>query len=108
MRTFIKILAYGLLAILLIPVLAVVLSVVISLSPFLLAIMIVWGLVRLCSRGETTTIRERVDPEDSRMIQEMYHGFNRMDERVEALETILLDRPTVARKARRREHRTTV
>jgi len=106
-RTFIKILAYGLLAILLIPVLAVVLSVVLSLSPLLLAILIVWGLVRLCSR-EAPASREPVNTEESRMIQEMYHGFNRMDERVEALETILLDRPTVARTARRREHRTTV
>ena len=107
MRTFIKILAYAVLAILLIPVLAVALSVVISLSPFLLAILLVWGLVRLCSR-ETPTAREPVNTEESRMIQEMYHGFNRMDERVEALETILLDRPTVARRARRREHSTVV
>ena len=65
MRTFLKILAYGLLAILLIPVLAVVLTVVLSLSPFLLAILIVWGLVRLCSRNEVTAIRERTDPEES-------------------------------------------
>jgi phage shock protein B len=107
-RTLIKILAYGLLAILLIPVLAVVLSVLVSLSPFLLAIAIVWGLVRLCSRSEATPIRDRANPEESRMIQEMYHGFNRMAERVEALETILLDRPPVARRARRRDHSTVV
>jgi phage shock protein B len=68
----------------------------------------VWGLIRLCSPGETTVVRDRVNPEESRMIQEMYHGFNRMAERVEALETILLDRPPVARRARRRDHSTIV
>lgn len=37
----------------------------------------------------------RSNPEESRneakMIQELYHGFSRMEERVEALETLLLD-----------------
>jgi phage shock protein B len=30
--------------------------------------------------------------EDSRMIQETYRGLSRLEERIEALETILLDR----------------
>jgi phage shock protein B len=30
--------------------------------------------------------------EEAKMIQEMYQGFSRMEERVEALETIILDR----------------
>lgn len=29
--------------------------------------------------------------EEARMIQEIYHGLNRMEDRVEALETLLLD-----------------
>ena len=31
------------------------------------------------------------DPEQTRMIQEIYHGLERMEQRVEALETILFD-----------------
>ena len=34
----------------------------------------------------------RDQAEDSRMIQEIYQGLSRMEARVEALETILLDR----------------
>jgi len=33
-----------------------------------------------------------VDAEEARMIQEMYQGLSRMEKRVEALETILLDK----------------
>ena len=35
--------------------------------------------------------------EDSKIIQEIYQGLSRMEERVEALETILLDREKRAR-----------
>lgn len=31
------------------------------------------------------------DPEQTRMIQEIYHGLERMEHRIEALETILFD-----------------
>ncbi len=31
------------------------------------------------------------DPEQTRMIQEIYHGLERMEHRVESLETILFD-----------------
>lgn len=31
------------------------------------------------------------DPEQTRMIQEIYHGLERMENRIEALETILFD-----------------
>ena len=34
--------------------------------------------------------RELAD-EESKMIQEIYQGFSRMEERIEALETIILD-----------------
>ncbi len=33
------------------------------------------------------------DQEETRMIQEIHRGLNRLEERVEALETLLLDRP---------------
>ncbi len=38
------------------------------------------------------------DPEQTRMIQEIYHGLERMEQRIEALETILFD-------ASKKEHR---
>ena len=33
--------------------------------------------------------------DDTRLIQEMYHGFIKMEERVEALETLLLEQSTL-------------
>ena len=33
-----------------------------------------------------------MEPDETRMMQEIYHGLSRMEKRVEALETILLDR----------------
>jgi phage shock protein B len=35
---------------------------------------------------------QRLQAEEARMIQEIYQGLSRMQERVEALETIILDR----------------
>jgi len=35
---------------------------------------------------------QRLQAEEARMIQEMYQGLSRMEERMEALETIILDR----------------
>ena len=32
------------------------------------------------------------DPEETRLIQELYQGLERMEQRIEALETILLER----------------
>ena len=40
--------------------------------------------------------------EDSKIIQEIYQGLSRMEERVEALETILLDREKEDRKYEQR------
>ena len=37
-------------------------------------------------RGATT------DPNETKLIQDIYHGLLKMEERVEALETLLLDR----------------
>jgi len=34
---------------------------------------------------------QKVEAEEARMIQEIYQGLSRMEERVEALETIILD-----------------
>ena len=42
--------------------------------------------------GESTKQGRRVQSEETRMMQEIYHGLSKMEKRVEALETILLDR----------------
>jgi len=44
--------------------------------------------------------RDRLSAEESRLMQEVYHGLSRLEERVEALETILMDRTTEAPRER--------
>ncbi len=43
-------------------------------------------------KGELSRKGQRLQSEEARMIQEIYQGLSRMQERVEALETIILDR----------------
>ena len=43
-------------------------------------------------KGGLSRKGQRLQAEEARMIQEMYQGLSRMQERVEALETIILDR----------------
>jgi len=43
-------------------------------------------------KGGVSRKGQRFESEEARMIQEMYRGLSRMEERVEALETIVLDR----------------
>lgn len=58
----------------------------------LLALRIVQGKPRI--RGEAGIGARETDLEDSRIMQELYHSLSRMEERIEALETLLLERPT--------------
>jgi phage shock protein B len=53
--------------------------------------------IKLFSGGISRTDRKQ-QAEETKMIQEIYQGLSRMDERVEALETILLDRDGKERK----------
>jgi hypothetical protein len=62
----------------------IVLALAIIGSTILMAIKILKG--GLSRKGQ------RLQAEETRMIQEMYQGLSRMEERVEALETIILDR----------------
>ena len=48
-------------------------------------------IIRLFKGGISRTDRKK-QAEETRMIQEIYQGLSRMEERVETLETILLDR----------------
>ena len=43
-------------------------------------------------KGELSRKGQKLQAEEARMIQEIYQGLSRMQERVEALETIILDR----------------
>ena len=43
-------------------------------------------------KGGLSRKGQRLQAEEARMIQEIYQGLSRMQERVEALETIILDR----------------
>lgn len=52
-------------------------------------------------RGDTSKNRERLDAEESRVMQELYRGLSRLEERVESLETILLDRAGRSRAGRK-------
>ena len=43
-------------------------------------------------KGELSRKGQKVQAQEAGMIQEIYQGLSRMEERVEALETIILDR----------------
>ena len=45
----------------------------------------------------------KLDTDETRLMQEIYQGLSRMEERVEALETILLDREQNKKGKERRE-----
>jgi len=50
---------------------------------------VAWTVVRLTTGGRTN---RAANADDSRAIQEMYQGLSRMERRIEALETLLLER----------------
>ena len=43
-------------------------------------------------KGGVSRKQQQLDAEEAKMIQEIYQGLTRMEERVESLETILIDR----------------
>lgn len=70
-----------------------------GLLPLLLLALLVlglWAALRREPPPETarrrTTATGSYDPEESRLIQDLYRGFSRIEKRIEALETILLER----------------
>lgn len=50
---------------------------------------IAWTIVSLISGRRRAP---QASEDESRMIQEIYHGLNKMEQRVETLETLLLER----------------
>ena len=63
-------------------------SIIIMLAIIPVAILLI---IRLFKGGISRTDRKK-QADEARMIQEIYQGLSRMEERVETLETILLDR----------------
>jgi phage shock protein B len=60
-----------------------------------LAIAVICGTILMAIKlrqGGVTRKDQKTETEEARMIQEIYHGLSRMESRVEALETILMDR----------------
>ena len=60
-----------------------------------LALAIIGGTILIAIKilkGGVSRKSQRYQAEEARMIQEIYQGLSRMEERVESLETILLDR----------------
>jgi hypothetical protein len=43
-------------------------------------------------KGGATPKGQKFQAEEAKMVQEIYQGLSRMEERIEALETIILDR----------------
>ena len=78
-----------------------VLIVAIVFGGIVLAIAIIGSTIAMVIKilkGGISRKGQRFETEEAKMIQEMYHGLSRMEERVEALETIILDREGKDRK----------
>ena len=63
-----------------------------ALLPGLVLVLIIVAIILFIrvmrQQGDSGTARE----EEAQLIQDLYHGLQRMEERIEALETLLLDR----------------
>jgi phage shock protein B len=60
---------------------------------FLTVGLLIIGIIRTAKTGGILKKEKLANAEEARMIQDIYHGLSRMEERVEALETILMDHP---------------
>ncbi|MBI9087185.1 MAG: phage-shock protein [Desulfobacterales bacterium] len=72
----------------------VVFVVAIVFAGIVISLAIVGGTILMAIRirhGGLGRKGQHSDAEDAKMIQEIYHGLSRMEERVEALETILME-----------------
>lgn len=81
----------------LIPVLAIILGFVIAFiavaGGLMVAIVKAW-------RGGHKVATRKVDAEEALAFQELQRGFQRMEDRVESLETLLIERASIDRPAR--------
>ena len=54
--------------------------------------LIIIGIIKASKTGGFSKKDKKNQADETRMIQEIYHGLSKMEERVEALETILIER----------------
>lgn len=54
--------------------------------------LVIIGIIRVSKSGGLSGKDKAAQAEETRMIQDIYHGLSKMEERVEALETILIER----------------
>ncbi len=54
--------------------------------------LIIIGIIRVSKTGGLSKKEKKTHAEETRMIQDIYHGLTKMEERVESLETILMER----------------
>ena len=66
----------------------VILGLLIPLFVLALPVVVIWAVVRLAGPRRS----KGAAPEDTRIIQEIHQGLTKMEERIESLETILVDR----------------
>ena len=54
--------------------------------------LIIIGIIRASKTGGLSKKEKQSHAEETKMIQDIYHGLSKMEERVDALETILIER----------------
>ena len=54
--------------------------------------LIIIGIIRAAKTGGLSKKEKQTHAEETQMIQDIYHGLSKMEERIETLETILIER----------------
>jgi hypothetical protein len=54
--------------------------------------LVIIGIIKAAKSGGLSKKERKTQAEETRMIQEIYHSLTKMEDRVEALETILIER----------------
>lgn len=54
--------------------------------------LVIIGIIKASKSGGLPGKNKQAMTEETRMIQDIYHGLTKMEERIEALETILIER----------------
>jgi hypothetical protein len=54
--------------------------------------LIIIGIMRVSRTGGLSKNEKKSQAEETKMIQDIYHGLTKMEDRVESLETILMER----------------
>lgn len=54
--------------------------------------LLIIGIIKAAKTGGISKKDRTANAEETRMIQDIYHGLSKMEERVETLETILMER----------------